>query len=126
MCADALNYCSCLRQRLKQDFFYLLDYVSYKYVRAATIPDHPIDRFLTLSEHESKSIEDDIGYAQSFRKDTLMSTLNISAAEIDHGQRNDAELSYSSWLEHNPQVGWFAMHVMAIPCIYVRLEAPKD
>lgn len=96
-----------------------MDYVQYKALRMTTFSEtHPTE-LLSVLQQETDSIQGDIQYAWSERNDTLATALSVPLDAVDSGKRGVAQLAYSDWLQKNIDLGWFTMHVMSIPCIYV-------
>lgn len=71
---------------------------------------------------EAESIKGSTDDAWGFRNDTLIGDLKIPAELVDDGLRVGAEIAYSDWLQKNTGLGWFALHVMSVPCVYVRIK----
>lgn len=79
-------------------------------------------QLLSVLGEETESIQGDIEYAWSTRNDTLATSLSVPLDVVDSGKRAVAQLAYSDWLQKNLDLGWFTLHVMSIPCIYVSLS----
>ncbi|KAF9630189.1 hypothetical protein BFW01_g370 [Lasiodiplodia theobromae] len=101
-----------------QDYYYLVDYVQYKALRMTTFSESFPTELLSVLAEETASMQGDVDYAWSFRNDTLATTLSVPLDVVDAGRRGVAQLAYSDWLQKNLDLGWFTLHVMAIPCIY--------
>ncbi|KAL0260204.1 hypothetical protein SLS55_003888 [Diplodia seriata] len=104
-----------------QDYYYLVDYVQYKALRMTTFSETYPTKLLSVLAEEAVAIQGDIDYAWSTRNDTLGTSLSVPLDVIDAGKRGVAQLAYSDWLQKNLDLGWFTLHVMSIPCIYVSL-----
>lgn len=76
-------------------------------------------QLLLVFEQETLSMQNDIDYAWSARNNTLATHLKVPLDIVDAGKRSTAQLAYSDWLQKNLDLGWFTLHVMSIPCIYV-------
>lgn len=74
---------------------------------------------LSVMSSEIDAMQQDVEYAWDFRNTTLAVDLVVPSDAIDGGALDVATAAYTSWLQKNLDLGWFTMHVMAIPCIYV-------
>ncbi|KAK0642523.1 hypothetical protein DIS24_g8932 [Lasiodiplodia hormozganensis] len=101
-----------------QDYYYLLDFVKYRALRLAAVPDISNTELESYLASETKSMADFAAYASKFRNDTLVKELKINSTEIENGTRTVAELAYSNWLQKNEDSGWFTLYVKSIPCVY--------
>ncbi|KAL1627136.1 hypothetical protein SLS56_006559 [Neofusicoccum ribis] len=116
------QYYTILLNTGQQDYYYLVDYVQYKALRMTTFSETFPTQLLSVLGEETESIQGDIEYAWSTRNDTLATSLSVPLNVVDSGKRAVAQLAYSDWLQKNLDLGWFTLHVMSIPCIYVSLS----
>ncbi|KAI9687034.1 MAG: hypothetical protein M1822_002444 [Bathelium mastoideum] len=111
-----------------QDFFYLIDYVKFKALRLASIPQTDLDDL----EKEAKSLGTQFsGSIDPSLESTikpLMEDLGIGVksipdkkirSEVLKTNRSVAELAYANFLQNNANhTDWFNLHVIMIACSY--------
>lgn len=75
---------------------------------------------LTTLKDEVSSILSDAEYAISAGQ-SYVQDLHGKASDLDEGNRKVQELAYGNWLQNSASsTDWFNLHVVIIPCIYVR------
>ncbi|KAI0012091.1 hypothetical protein F4779DRAFT_614801 [Xylariaceae sp. FL0662B] len=101
-----------------QDYYYLVDYVQFKALRMTTTAEFSATQLLATLDAETASVQGSVDDAWGFRNGTLARDLAVPLDAVDGGRRAGPELAYADWLQKNLDLGWFALHVMTIPCIY--------
>ncbi|KXH62875.1 hypothetical protein CSAL01_10606 [Colletotrichum salicis] len=99
---------------MKQDFFYLIDYVGFQALRMNTIPDDDWETF----QKEVTGLTDSVKEVNNWR-DILINDLQLQPEALAKAERSEAELAYSNFLQRQAAIdGWFDLHVIMIPCIH--------
>ncbi|KAI9723054.1 MAG: hypothetical protein M1812_001503 [Candelaria pacifica] len=100
---------------MRQDYFYLVDYVKFKALRLTTIP--PGD-FETLSS-EAQGVGKSTGYVTDWMT-TCVTQLGVNPQRFTTEERSVAELAYANYLQNNAKADdWFNLHVIMVACTYV-------
>ena len=75
---------------------------------------------LTALKEEASSVLSDAEFAIS-AGESYVSDLHGKASDLAEENRKVQELAYGNWLQNlASSEDWFNLHVMIIPCIYVR------
>ncbi|KIK51946.1 hypothetical protein GYMLUDRAFT_265653 [Collybiopsis luxurians FD-317 M1] len=110
-----------------QDYFYLVDWVQFRALRAVTVPrgDFNLDDFNT----ELESVANATGYPGDWLK-TCLEEIGLSKKDFEV-ERTIAELAYSQYLQNNAHSStWYNLHVILIGCYWawskLAVELYKD
>ena len=101
---------------IQQDYFYLEDYVKYKAHRLITLPEGNITALSEAANETASDAQYLITFAEGYLKN-----FKRNQSDLDESNRTITQLAYGNLMRNAAEEqDWFNMHVISIPCIYVR------